>query len=286
MPRPAATEGPRWATWSILWACNEMARERSTWTSYAVAMARTRSWPLQPACWATANRGGMLSPGWEYSAARNVSWKSSSRTAAQLAQAAHSGDTQAWLPHPKTAAPGWSRWRRAWARALATGRRRREAAATPASSIRRLTTISVTSASTRTSSVATEASLQANCCSRGSVSELLCVRTSCSTTGPPSLGRSLRGPQICRRGASTWLGPVVPALPVLVVVPPLPVLAVVPALPALAVVPGTLARSQATCSHLPRQRTLPRSVPSYDGPAGPGPSRLLPRRAQALALRP
>ncbi len=188
-----------------------MARERSTWTSYAVAMARTRSWPLQPACWATANRGGMLSPGWEYSAARNVSWKSSSRTAAQLAQAAHSGDTQAWLPHPKTAAPGWSRWRRAWARALATGRRRREAAATPASSIRRLTTISVTSASTRTSSVATEASLQANCCSRGSVSELLCVRTSCSTTGPPSLGRSLRGPQICRRGASTWLGPVVPA---------------------------------------------------------------------------
>ena len=45
-----------------------------------------------PRCWATATSGGMLSPGWEYSAARNVSWKSNSRTATPLAQAAHSGE--------------------------------------------------------------------------------------------------------------------------------------------------------------------------------------------------
>ena len=38
------------------------------------------------------DQGGMLSPGWEYSAARKVSWKSSSRTATPLAQAAHSGE--------------------------------------------------------------------------------------------------------------------------------------------------------------------------------------------------
>ena len=48
----------------------------------------------------------MLSPGWEYSAARNVSLKSSSRTATQLAQAAHSGDTHARPAQPKTPAPG------------------------------------------------------------------------------------------------------------------------------------------------------------------------------------
>ena len=116
----------------------------------------------------------MLSPGWEYSAARKVSWKSSSRTATQLAHAAHSGATHDLATRSRrSAAPGWSRWGRAWPRALATGRRRKAAVATAASSIRRLTTISTTSGNTGTASVATSASFQASCSSRGSPSELL-----------------------------------------------------------------------------------------------------------------
>ena len=58
----------------------------------------------RPQCCATARIGGMLSPGCEYSAARKVSWKSSSRTATPLAHAAHSGEN---VPStPNTVAPG------------------------------------------------------------------------------------------------------------------------------------------------------------------------------------
>ena len=45
----------------------------------------------------------MLSPGWAKSAARKVSWKSSSRTAVPLAQAAHSA--AGFRPRPSTVAP-------------------------------------------------------------------------------------------------------------------------------------------------------------------------------------
>ena len=71
---PAAAEGPRWATWSILCLCSEIARTRSIWISYPVASPRTSAAPSLPTCWATARIGGMLSPGCEYSAARKVSW--------------------------------------------------------------------------------------------------------------------------------------------------------------------------------------------------------------------
>ena len=33
VPIPAAAEGPRWATWSILWACRQIAFTRSTCSS-------------------------------------------------------------------------------------------------------------------------------------------------------------------------------------------------------------------------------------------------------------
>src|SRR6201987_5772540 len=56
----------------------------------SVARPRINSAPRTPNCCATATSGGMLSAGWEYSAVKNVSWKSSSRTATLLAQAAHS----------------------------------------------------------------------------------------------------------------------------------------------------------------------------------------------------
>ena len=79
--------------------------------------------------------------------------------------------------------PAGRAWRKAWARALATGRRLRAAAATPASSISRLTTISATSASTGTGSVATAASFQASCSSRGKDSVLLWDLTSYSIIG-------------------------------------------------------------------------------------------------------
>ena len=67
----------------------------------AADQVRDRS---RPACCATARIGGMLSPGCEYSAARKVSWKSSSRTATPLAHAAHSGEYVP--PTPNTLAPG------------------------------------------------------------------------------------------------------------------------------------------------------------------------------------
>ena len=88
-----------------------------------------------------------------------MSWKSSSRTATPLAHAAHSGETARRPARAEDRRPGLRGWRSAWARALATGARASEAAATPASSIRRLTTISVTSASTATGSVATAGEL-------------------------------------------------------------------------------------------------------------------------------
>ena len=91
-----------------------------------------------------------------------MSWKSSSRTATPLAQAAHSGEIRTCGAAPHTAAPGEDGWRSACSRAARTGSRASDAAATAASSITRLITISVTSAGTSTGSVATAASFQAS----------------------------------------------------------------------------------------------------------------------------
>ena len=116
----------------------------------------------------------MLSPGWEYSAARKVSWKSSSRTATPLAQAAHSGETAVAESTPNSCAPRASeagRWRRAWSRAETMGARLIEAMATEALSSTRLITMSVTSGETSTGSAATSAIFQASCSSRGSCAD-------------------------------------------------------------------------------------------------------------------
>ena len=63
----AAADGPRWATWSILCACSEIAFTRSIWISYPVAMPRRTSRPVSPRfaarCCATAMIGGMSRPG-------------------------------------------------------------------------------------------------------------------------------------------------------------------------------------------------------------------------------
>ncbi len=168
---PAAADGPRCATWSILWACRLIAFTRSIWISYPVAMPRTRSAPVFFACWATARIGGMLSPGCEYSAARKVSWKSSSRTATPFAQAAHSG--LECFVMPKTVEPGVAGCVSACARAEMAGARVMDAAATAALSMMRLITISVTSGVTGTGSAATSAIFQASCSWRGRFSSLL-----------------------------------------------------------------------------------------------------------------
>jgi hypothetical protein len=104
----------------------------------------------------------MLSPGWEYSAARNVSWKSSSRTATPLAHAAHSGLDVASGARPNTVDPGRYGCARACERAATAGPRVRLAAATAALSITRLITMSVTSAVGSTVSVASSASFHAS----------------------------------------------------------------------------------------------------------------------------
>ena len=90
----------------------------------------------------------MLSPGCEYSAARNVSWKSSSRTAVPFAHAAHSHSKRASGPRPNTAAPSFRGCAMACARAVITGWRFSEAEATAALSMMRLPIISATSSST------------------------------------------------------------------------------------------------------------------------------------------
>lgn len=118
-----------------------------------------------------------------------------------LAQAAHSGETRSALP--KTEAPGaLAPWATAWARATATGRRSREATATEALSITRLTAIAALSASGTPVAVATSASFQASCSSRASRSALGWTRTWCSITGllvvsggPDGYGRDQRLPR-------------------------------------------------------------------------------------------
>ena len=129
----------------------------------------------------------MLSPGWEYSAARKVSWKSSSRTATPLAQAAHSHETRSAAP--KTLAPGDARCPSACPRALTTGIRRTDAIATPALSMTRLTIISATSSSTPTGSVATSASRQASWSSVASRGPAGWTSTTCSITADKPLAR-------------------------------------------------------------------------------------------------
>ncbi|CPU66339.1 Uncharacterised protein [Mycobacteroides abscessus] len=114
----------------------------------------------------------MLSPGWEYSAARNVSWKSSSRTATPFAQAAHSGLVRVSRPQPNTVAPGVYGCASAWPRAATAGPRVRLAAATAALSMTRLTTMSTTSGVTSTGSVASSASFHASWSVRSSGSAL------------------------------------------------------------------------------------------------------------------
>ena len=68
-------------------------------------------------------------------------------------------------------APGASGCVTDWARALATGRRRSEAAATAALSMMRLPSISMTAGSTATGSDATSAIFHANWSARASFSE-------------------------------------------------------------------------------------------------------------------
>ena len=116
----------------------------------------------------------MLSPGWEYSAARKVSWKSSSRTATPLANAAHSGLER--TVEPNTVAPGAYGCASACPRAATTGARLRDAVATDALSITRLMIMSVTSCVTATGSAATSAIFQASCSSRGRLSSLRYIR--------------------------------------------------------------------------------------------------------------
>src|SRR5918992_665269 len=134
-------------------------------------MALTRSAPERRHCWAVASSGGMLSPGWAKSAARKVSWKSSSRTAVPLAQAAHSAATLLAGPRPSTVAPPGLGWARAWARAAAGGSRSRAGTAT--------------ATSTGTGSAASSASRQASSRSRGNRSPGRWTRTSWSRMGLP-----------------------------------------------------------------------------------------------------
>ena len=71
-------DGPRWATWSILCLCRQIAFDQVDLDLVAGGDAAQQVGAGQSAtrarCWATARIGGMLSPGCEYSAARNVSW--------------------------------------------------------------------------------------------------------------------------------------------------------------------------------------------------------------------
>lgn len=79
---------------------------------------------------------------------------------------------------PKTEAPRrGARWAAAWARATATGRRSREATATEALSITRLTAMAALSGANSSVPVATAASFQASCSSRGRRSALGWTRT-------------------------------------------------------------------------------------------------------------
>ena len=70
-PRPRGRGGRRGR--SCACAARSPAPGRSGSRS-PVAMPRTSAARREPTCWATARIGGMLSPGCEYSAARNVSW--------------------------------------------------------------------------------------------------------------------------------------------------------------------------------------------------------------------
>jgi hypothetical protein len=104
----------------------------------------------------------MLSPGWLDSSAKKLSWKSSSRTALEFAQAAQPHSNRCVEGSPNTVAPFSRGKASACERALATGARLIAASATAALSMIRLIAVSAAASSSGAGSAAIAASFQAS----------------------------------------------------------------------------------------------------------------------------